>query len=391
MSPDGRRIRFLRDDGVWQISAEGSTPQKVAKKIPGMIRGQWTPDGAFYLIFAESTLDTAQIWAQDERRSFFRRSLPDPIQLTSEPVEWVPPAVISKDGRTIYARGIIKQGELVRFEKKSGQFRRFLNGISAEWLEFSPDAKYVAYVSFPDRKVWRARSDGTQKILLAEQKGQAYGVRWSPDGTKILFGSWLFDQSREEIFIVPSDGGNPVKVPLPDAFYTSDPTWSPDGNRLAYSATADHGMSPNEIRIYDLAAKKDSPLPKPPRPLRGPRWSPDGRYIFCLSYETDLRTSALIFDFETKKWLLFPHALEMHYANWSRDSRSVYFIQTVQPRGIYRMLIPSGTVEQIADLKDYKITGAFGDTWLGLDPQDTPLVLHDIRSDQIYSIPFEHE
>ena len=355
--------------------------------------GRWTPDGAFYIFLAAKSRRAGfQIWALDERHSVLRSPNPDPVQLTSGPNPWYLPS-ISKDGRTLYAPNEVRQGELVRFDKESGQFDRYLGGISAEWLDFSPDGKYVAYVSYPESVLWRANRDGSGRIELATlpPETSARGLHWSPDGSRIAFAE--SKAGVDAIYEVPVVGGMPVRV-LPEVTESqSGPTWSPDGKRLAYWVNNTDQTSTTEIRIVDLATHKITHLPLAPKGAWRPVWSPDGRYIVC---ETDWLNAAqfgfALFDMKAQRWRILPQPSAPSYANWSHDSRFVYFLRTqgTQP-GVYRMSVPDGKTELAVDLKAFRTTGSMRKAWLGLDSEGAPLLLRDAGAMEIYALTLDRK
>ena len=175
--------------------------------------GRWTPDGEFFLYVSGNTLHWgslfvpgAQLWAIDERRGQLRPPIAQPIQLTSGPIGWGRP-IPSRDGKRIFAQGVTARGELVRYDRRSNQFQPYLGGISAEFVAFSRDGKYVAYVSFPDGILWRANRDGTGLMQLSEPPLHPTALRWSPDGSQILFIDNPKDVSA--MFVVPALGGTP--------------------------------------------------------------------------------------------------------------------------------------------------------------------------------------
>ncbi len=45
----------------------------------------------------------------------------------------------------------------------------------------------------------------------------------------------------------------------------------------------------------------------------------------------------------------------------------------------------NGQIERIADLKSFRLTGML-DAWMGLDPDDTPMLLRDLDTDDIYAL-----
>jgi DNA-binding winged helix-turn-helix (wHTH) protein len=224
-SPDGGRIRLTFDDAIWEITSTGENLHPVLpdwKGPPGQCCGRWTPDGAFYLFlaggnnYAGPTLGGfEQIWVLDERRGLFRRASHKPVQLTSGPVRWEVP-VPSRDGEKIFARGTTPRGELVQFDSKSNEFQPFLGGISAESVSFSRDGSQIAYVTYPDGILWRAKVDGTERVELTSPPLYPELCRWSPDGTQILFTAKR-SVSRYAIYTVAAQGGNPQPlIPVDD-------------------------------------------------------------------------------------------------------------------------------------------------------------------------------
>ena len=95
--------------------------------------------------------------------------------------------VPSPDGKNVFADGHLPRGELVVYDIKSHQFLPFLSGISAGELDFSPDGKWVVYVSYPDGSLWRSRADGSERLQLTFPPVTAWLPHWSPDGTQIAY------------------------------------------------------------------------------------------------------------------------------------------------------------------------------------------------------------
>lgn len=67
--------------------------------------------------------------------------------------------------------------------------------------------------------------------------------------------------------------------------YELSPSWSPDGNRIAYARYPESGDS--EIRIYDVATGASSAFTADAVNEDYPAWSPDGTKIAYVRYETD--------------------------------------------------------------------------------------------------------
>lgn len=101
--------------------------------------------------------------------------------------------IVARSGNQIYATREQPEVELVRYDARSRQFQSSLGGISAEYVSLSRDGRWVAYSSFPEGDLWRARVDGTEKLKLASGMF-ALSIGWSPDGGKSV--SWRSNRSQ---------------------------------------------------------------------------------------------------------------------------------------------------------------------------------------------------
>ena len=132
--------------------------------------------------------------------------------------------------------------------------------------------------------------------------------------------------------------------------------------------------------MLDLNTHHVSALPGS-RGLFSPRWSPDGRYIVAMPADS---LSLVLFDFQTQKWSQLARA-RAAFPNWSRDGQYVYFLRWLDNPAVLRVRISDGEVEQVSDLTNLPTTGNIG-PWLGLGPDDSPLLLKDIGTQDIYSL-----
>jgi WD40 repeat protein len=158
-----------------------------------------------------------------------------------------------------------------------------------------------------------------------------------------------------------------------------DPVWSPDGNSVAF------GGLPGQttIQVLDIKTREVSRLPGSDG-LYSPRWSPDGRYIAAMPSDS---RSLTLFDFKTQKWSVLARA-NAGYPCWSRDGQYVYFLQSPPDPGVLRVGIRDRKVEQVASLKGFQTTGYFG-SWLGIAPDDSPLLLKDTGTQEIVSLDWQ--
>jgi serine/threonine protein kinase/Tol biopolymer transport system component len=383
-SPDGRRIRFLVNSSMWEMSSDGSNIHQLLKDwhvSNWKCCGRWSPDGEYFIFLADPG---SQIWALDEKHRPFRKPSSQPVQLTSGPINWEIP-VPSKDGKKIFSSGTTPRGQLVRFDSKSNQFKPFLGGISVEFVSFSKSGQAVAYVSFPEGILWRSNIDGSDRVQLTNPPLTPRLVRLSPDGNQILFVD-VGAQGRAVTWIVSSQGGNPHRLLPNDNEPETDPTWSPDGQKIVFSTSPEIGKDPHSVvRVLDLASNTVTTMPESVG-LASPRWSPDGHWIVATS--SDLLTMK-VFDVKTKQWSVV-YKGDAAFPSWSKDGRFIYFLRYVSNPAVLRIPVAGGKAELIADLKDFGITGFYG-LWMGLDPTDAPMLLHDIATDDVYALTVERK
>jgi eukaryotic-like serine/threonine-protein kinase len=379
-SPDGKTIRFTRDQALWEMSSSGSNLHRVLPAWPaGQDDGHWAQNGKFFFV------SSGQIWAIDERHLLFRRSSDQPLPLTSGPIRWNSPTP-GKDGKTIFASGVTPRGELIRFNSQSREFQPFLAGISADSVSFSRDGKSVAYVSFPDGILWKANGDGSSRMQLTDGTIYPRLPSWSPDDTQILFMTSPPHGGTTRAYMVSSQGGTPRLLLPREAGPETDANWSPDGRKIVFSTSREAGDDPKSvICILELDSNHVTTLPGSVG-MFSPRWSLDGHSIVTLNPKS---LGLNIFDVRTQRWST-PYKGPAGFPRWSRDSHSIYFLGLRDYPGVFRIPVTGGDAERITDLKGIHPTGYYS-VWFGLDPTDAPLLLRDIGTSDIYALTLEQK
>jgi Tol biopolymer transport system component len=383
LSPDGSRLRFsVVDEGnpdersLWEVSSDG---QNLHRLLPGWSDppmegpGNWTPDGRYFVFEAERGGLTS-IWVIAEKAGPLRKHS-TPVQLTFGPMDMGEP-LPSRDGRKIFAVGEQKLGEVVSYDTKAGRFIPYQSGISVEGVTFSRDGQWMAYVSYPDGILWRSKADGSQRMQLTVPPLRANYPRWSPDGQHIAFMASAAGKPAK-IYVISAAGGGL------EALISSDgsqvfPDWSADGRTLVFGIM-DSGSFRDSLYLLDLVSHKVSELPGSER-MHYAIWSPDGRYLAAMGNAKKPPPSLL--DLQNRQWTPLTGGIDDWV--WSHDGRYLY--EDRGEAGIFRVHITDRRVERVDDTKGIRrAVGRFG-TWFGLTPDDSPMLLRNLNSQQIYAL-----
>ncbi|HET6180132.1 MAG TPA: protein kinase [Candidatus Sulfotelmatobacter sp.] len=393
-SPDGSRISFTVSNPIntvnalWEARSDGSGMHPL---LPGWNNpsaeccGHWTPDGK-YFVFESLRQGSTNIWIMRDHTDWWRRASLEPVQLTTGPMQFDLP-ILSKDGKKLFAVGVQPKAELVRYHANSKELVPYLGGISASDVEFSRDGQWVTYVSIPDLSLWRSKVDGTARLQLTYPPMQTALAHWSPDGKQIAF-SGTSPGKPWKVFLISADGGSPQPVTSEEVVET-DPTWSSDGNTLAFGHRDTRDPAKTYINLFDLKTRSISQLPGSTG-IFAPRWSPDGRFIVAILTENN--NKLLLYDMKPQKWRPLDTDVFFGYLAWSRDSAYVYFDTVLsKDSGYFRLRISDSKVERIADLKNSRLfRGQFGPgSWSGLGPGDVPLFPRDISTQEIYAFDLQ--
>jgi len=380
---DGTVIRFRvggfygTGGSLWQVSVNGTDPHPLLPSWhipPNECCGRWSPDGKYFIFQSQGN-----IWGLAEKANLFGKACSQPVQLTSGPMTFSWP-VPSKNGKKLFVVGTLARGELARYDAKSAGFAPFLSGISADSVSFSKDGQRVAYVSFPEGTLWKSKSDGSQRIQLTYSPLSVRLPSWSPDGRQIVFYAFSPGQ-KAKMYMIAAEGGSPREMIPENSPEEWDPSWSSDGIRIAFGAAP---ADPNgTIRILDVRTNQISTLPGS-KGLFSPRWSPDGRYIVAMPFQS---RSLRLFDLATQKWDEIAK-ITCGFPNWSKTGDYVYFLHEENQPSVMRIRIRDRKIERVADLKDFRQTG-FYTQWLGMAPDDSPLLLRDIGTQDIYALDWQ--
>jgi TolB protein len=156
---------------------------------------------------------------------------------------------------------------------------------------WSPDGKQIAYISSQDhvtgksspRAIFIMNSDGSDNKQITPY---AYfnDLSWSPDGESFTFVSCC----PYGIYVMNIDGSENQLVIEEKYDFPIMPSWSPDGEYIAFTANRDGPEHNQDIYIMLKDGTEIRRLTHHPARDRRPAWSPDGKKIlFESNRETD--------------------------------------------------------------------------------------------------------
>jgi TolB protein len=221
-SPDARRIAFSRNGmDLYAMNLDGSEQVPVTENEPG-VRDEypaWSPDGS-RIAFQRTEGFQTRIWVVDPDGD-------DATQLTAG--RGYMPAW-SPDGRRIAYVGVADgEAGLFVMNADGSNPRRLTTGEQDLVPAWSPDGRRIAFAGWRETHDWRLYvmdSDGGDPVsILPSGTGDVAYPTWSPDGTKI--GYTRHDGISSDIISVNPDGTGPVFLNTAFLDFDSDPAWSP--------------------------------------------------------------------------------------------------------------------------------------------------------------------
>ncbi len=174
------------------------------------------------------------------------------------------------------------RGEIITVPAKEGVVKNITNsqGIREMDAVYSPDKKWIAYLS--DRtgeyEIYLKKADGRGKEIQITKGSKCYkwGLKWSPDSSKIAFAD-----KTHKLFYVNIKTGEITFVDSSPYNEFRDYSWSPDSLWIAYTKSKKSNLS--QIYLYSLKDKKVYEITDRFYLSYNPVFSEDGKYLYFLS------------------------------------------------------------------------------------------------------------
>ena len=228
-SPDGERIAYLADHGVWVADANGNGARRVTGASYDVVQFAWRPDGgaiAFVAVdgAAAKTGDAAYIDAYEVGNDAALAPGPArPAHLFFQPLDGSPARALGP--RT----GSVTSGD------------------AESTLSFTPDGKTLAYVQAPTNvandavgaRVHLVDVETARDEALPGFPNEEHDPLWSPDGARLAFMHSAGDDQLhpEELFLTPPGGAAAAPVSRAVDRAVRDIGWQPGSRALYFTVT----------------------------------------------------------------------------------------------------------------------------------------------------------
>jgi len=250
-SPDGsllayvsQRIPFLRtaESRVLILAGVANRERELLPKVHLIDCLRWSPDGRWLLATGFDHTRRVALMLVDAGRGEIRT-----IRRASEAQEYFHECAWGRDGKTIFYKVRVFAREpaplLVR-ELNTGRERQLLPSVYR--FDISPDGRRLAFSTFDEageylRLIPTAGGQPRQIYHQPRGTGRIYSVTWTRKGRYLLF------SRRGEVWRVPADGGDAVKLDLPRMESLRELRVHPDGRRLAFTA----GVGAAEVWVME--------------------------------------------------------------------------------------------------------------------------------------------
>lgn len=216
--------------------------------------------------------------------------------------------------------------------------------ISPVW---SPDGKYVAYVSFETKKpvIYIHELSTGKRIVLANQKGNNSAPAWSPDGSKLALS--LSRDGNTQIYSLNADGSNLRKLSKSSAIDT-EPQWSNDGRSIYF--TSDRGGAPQIYRMSSEGEQAGSAnrVTFKHAYATSPRISPDGRFLAYIARIGGFRLQLL--DLKTGDVIGLTQTNYDETPTFAANGKFILYATRIGGRYVLAAVSVDGSVKQVLSI-----------------------------------------
>lgn len=260
----GQRIVFTsyRNGGgdLYKVDPQGNSVARLTGMAKDEIAPAWSRDNK-RIAMVRSRLDASNtphddiyVINADGSNGHWARSTPSPYYL-GDP-SWSPDG--SRLVLTLAAQGASYLGWMDLATGQLGIFNAVGGGWTGRKPSYDPTGKKIVYVGSRGGTVEQISAGGAAHKVLVSSTNGVGDPTFSPDGKKLAFYKLVTDRffgaSNPEIFVKSFVDGKTTRL-TKSAGLDLQPSWSPDGSRIAFTS-----MRSGQLQIWTMNATGGSLL-----------------------------------------------------------------------------------------------------------------------------------
>jgi len=213
--------------------------------------------------------------------------------------------------------------ELYEMDLTTGEDRMIDTGESGQPItpRYHPDGRHLAFALVGGERPGIFTYDLLEECCLRRVTGGRWddlSPSYSPDGGQMAFNSNRLGVGTPQIYVMPSDGGEPDLLSpyvYGEGGYFTSPDWSPTGDRVAFHGRIDRGryhilvadLEDGGRRVLQLTAEGNN---------EDPRWAPDGRHLVFVG-ERSYGSGLFVVDAATGRIRTLLGGMRVRVPDWS--------------------------------------------------------------------------
>ncbi len=353
-SPDGATLAFVRlVNGYKQVFLKSLTDDGPARQLTDEesdhIQPRWAPDGKDVIYCRPTTGQPPSIRPSDVWGGFYTPNYLD---------VWIQNVATKK------AKMLLERACDARFSRQGViTYTRFVEGSN---------------------RIWICDRNGNERRLVTEDpdKVEHFEPDWSPDGERIVYRRM---QGKTSMLVVV-DLDTRKSTPLTGTYYLSEPTWSPSGKYIYFSANLASGFN-----LWRLPVTAEAARAGPFEPVTfgigrdlHPALSADGTRLFysIVSWNSDIWALPMNLANGKPAGEPFPvieSSREDTRGDWSADGRKIVF--TSDRGGQMNLYVAGFDQDQRVAANAVQITfGLGGDYQASWNPRGNQIAFFSRRS-----------
>lgn len=207
---------------------------------------------------------------------------------------------------------------------------RYLYARRAWSPELSPDGSRLAFATdiTGQPQLWAVDAAGgwPQQITFGSEGITVHA--WSPRGDWIFYGADRGGNEREGFYLITPDGTRERELLPPSGSYRQFGDFSPDGSRIAYSATRE-GSDAFDIHVVDVETGRDRRVLEGRLGLYVASWNPQGTSLILIEARGEDADDVHLLDVASGRLeTLFKPEVAAYYASfaWKPDGSGFYVV-----------------------------------------------------------------